>query len=571
MADTSFLLGSQPVQAPDILGMAGKGLTLADLMQKNQMNDLALRTQQANINSVSDPRYLSAMGLNGTPGAPGYGQPSGPDLAGLIQQFPEAGPTLLKQTFDMQKQQADIAELRAKALDATAAALEKNLKPVQGAAAVASTDPSVQNVGAYANALYRAGLRIDSLGPLPDSGDATAYRKYFDNVQQALNTPEGRLAAARQLAELPGVVAKNLADTRKANVEADLAPGAQQIKQQEANTGSFNAATSRATAMQAKPYAPPGQPNLQYVDQPDMSGNITRKPMTAIGGGALSSGSGNDINSPAAQSWIQSNNTNQAGTISGGPGVRAPVAMPAMPTDGMTRMNTPAFNPAVAATQMQPPVPTLGLTQGEIKLNEGAASKVADMVDQLPAINSAINRFASLKSQVENDKLMTGPVFGQEGFQHIAGIISQLPGASKELREYVANTQIANATALSGVFNIMGEGKGTMPRSTAAMQMLVEAKPGTTQYREAMLHLTNELIADLVDRAGLIGNFASEVKKPGGFPGAQNFPPNSSPAAASRFADKPDPAAYNGRRITGPDGTFQSDGINWNLVGAPKG
>lgn len=545
--ESSFLAAGVPgVQAPDILGLAGKGITLADMMQKNQMNDLALRTQQAQIGAVSDPHYLSALGLNAAPGTASYGQPSGPDLAALISRFPEFGPTLLKSAFEMQKQQADIAEAQQKAAEAKANALAKNLEPVQGFAAVVAKDPSVQNVSAWANAMRRAGLDIDAFGPLPASGDATAYKKYFGEIEQGLMTAPNRLAFAAQAVNLPLTAAHQALENTGQAINNAQAPQKLANETSNAAATASNAAVTRGNFFQPKPVVKPGTSEVSYEGPTDFNGGIQRNPAvtTPAGGigsppvaGAGATGAPSGMLNPAQLQWAQQ----QMGT-------NGPVDVKGPNDTTFQQGGMPAFDPNMGSTPIK--APPWGSSPGALKMNEALAPKVAEIVAEMPQINSAYNRFAQFKQQLLNEKNLTGPIYGSEGFQHFAGLISQLPGMSDEARKVIANTQVTNAVGLAGVFNLLGENKGSVPRSTTAMEIFIHAKPGTQQYREAALNLTDALMADLRDRVSLATNLQAKMYKNEPITWS-DMPANTNPAMQQN-----QPAAANGALKPNADGTY---------------
>lgn len=552
MADYGFLAQPQGVQVPDPLAVAAKGLTLSDLFTRNQAGQLALRQQQGLIDAYSDPNYASvfAQGPAGPGGAPGGLNMDA--IARFAQAHPDAAPTLIKQGIDFQKDQATIAEQQAKAVEARASALEKQMKPLSNYAAAASTNPTAENFTGVLRQMQLMGVPPDFFGPIPTDGNAQSVKKYMEGVAAVLVDPENRRAYAQQAAMLPGQVEKQNLENRQLRQSIGFKPIEVGISQQNADTAAKNADTTRMQFNAPEAFTPPGTTE-QYVRWKSNDGQIHQMPMSAVPGGGMVGGPVRGTLSPDQLKWAQQNTL---------PGERPSV------TTGYDAQGKLATESMV---QPPGPIPTLGKSTEEIKMLEAAGTKVADMVDTLPPIYSAINRFTNLRDQINGEKLLTGPVFGSDGIKAILGTISQLPGMPAELRKYVANTQVFDANALSGAFNVMGEGKGTLPRSTAAMDLVIAAKPGTIQYREAMLHLTNEMIADLSDRASLVNNFAKAVKE-GRTPGPQDFPTSTGPGGkipATTFDQKPDPAKFSGKRISGPDGTFRSNGTEWQLIGPP--
>jgi hypothetical protein len=388
---------------------------------------------------------------------------------------------------------------------------------------------------------------------MPALGASTPdqWATYFTGVAAASQSAPDQLAIAHAALMNPLEAAASKAGTAKTELETKQLPADLAVRQQEANTGSYNAATQRTSALKPTIENAPGT-NTPYATRFDMGGNVTRSPLLAAGDGS------------------SFNPTPGGGGFVGGPGRgAAPAAAGMAPPQGAGMPGGLQVPPADPAAPQGTPA-TFGQTPGQQKLIEAIAPKVADMVDTVPTIVSAMARFNSLKGQIENERLLTGPLFGSEGVKELLGTMSQLPGMPPKMREYVANTQVFDATALSGVFNLMGEGKGTLPRSTAALDMLVKAKPGTVQYREAMLSLTNSLLSDLSERLAYIDNLSGQIKK-GNVPTSADIPTSAPRATARQQLDKtPASAQANpGRMISGPDGTFKSNGSNWELVGPP--
>lgn len=496
--DTSFLLGGKGVEAPDPLAMAGKGLTLAQLMNTVQAGNMGLETQRQTAAAYSDPDVLRQLGA-ALGGGGGIGGGSPLDLS-VLSKYGLATPGLVEGFQKMGIQSATIAKDRAEALKAEVESRTKQIATASQFAMKAADNPTPQNIQGYLRQHSFAGLPADFFGPMPPLGSPKeAWQTYLTGVAAASQDPAAQLAIAKQAVMLPREALASDVGTAKAALETQQMPQKLSISQQEANTGSFNAATTRAGFTAPEMFFPPGS-NVPQFRSKDMGGGMTIAPGVGETGGTIRSMPGNQT---------------PPGTPSGAP-VNAPSNTAAQTTRGVVK--PPAIVDHVPGER-----PTLGEPPGRIKLNEAAAGKVADMQDTLPTIYSALQRFNSLKQQIEGDQLMTGPVFGSNGMKQIAGMVSGLPGMPPGLRERVANTQVADATALSGVFNLMGEGKGTLPRSTAALDMLVSAKPGTTQYKDAMLALTNALISDLDMRVKIIDNAARSVGA-GGSVTSEAFP-----------------------------------------------
>jgi len=548
MADNSFLMQAKGIDAPNPLDMAAKGLTLGDLYQKNQAGQLALDTARQRAAMYADPAFsqLFTGGANGTPDMSALGD--------LMSRLPLAAPEGLKSVMDYQKQQADIHEANAKALAQDAEAMSKKLTIYGNYAAEAAKNPTPQLIqGALRqhgliNQAMCGQLPPDFFGPMPALGStADQWAQYFNGVASVTKDENARLAAAKQMVMLPLEAAASQAGTAKTLQETKQMPEELAVKKQVANTGSYEAATQRAAFLKPTMVTAPGtnQPSFQ---QPGMGGQMQMTPAVPLPGGGFGT--------PAAGMPAGG-----GGPGFGGAGTSAP------------RNAAPAPNPAAAGPLSgggPPPVPpvqgpqgpvTFGLNPAQIEMNKAMGAKVAEMADTLPVIHSAQMRFISLKDQMENEKVLNGPLFGSEGFKEIAGIVSALPGMPPQLRDYVANTQFADASALSGMFNLMGEGKGTLPRSTTAMEVLRQSKPGTQQYKEAMIRLTNALLLDLNDRAKIIDNFSQTVQQ-GGIPKSTDMPSISRAGYINELT--PATAKQNPNiRVRGPNGIVRSNGVTW--------
>ena len=59
--DPAVLLQAKPIEVPNPLDLATKGLTLADIMNKVQAGDISLQQQRAMVAAMSDPPFLAAM------------------------------------------------------------------------------------------------------------------------------------------------------------------------------------------------------------------------------------------------------------------------------------------------------------------------------------------------------------------------------------------------------------------------------------------------------------------------------------------------------------------------------
>ena len=94
----------------------------------------------------------------------GGGQPSGAALAALISDNPQAGPALFKQSFEMQKQQADIGKLNAESLKARIDARTEQLKSLGNFAARAADNPTQENYVGVVSQLSHIGMPLDSFG-----------------------------------------------------------------------------------------------------------------------------------------------------------------------------------------------------------------------------------------------------------------------------------------------------------------------------------------------------------------------------------------------------------------------
>jgi len=539
--DTNVLLGAQGVQMPDMLGAAGKGLTLADLLTRTQAGQMALETQRQRAAFYGGPD-AAALWNSGASSGPG-GAPGAPDMSS-ISKYGLAAPGIVEDYLKMQKQTSDIAESRAKALEANTKAMKDKVGIMSDYAMKAAEKPTPGNIQGYLRQHQMTGLPPDFFGQMPPLGSSPeAWQTYLGGVASASQSAEAQLAIARQAVMLPLEQRASRATSGKTELETSQMPAELAVKQRDSNTKAFEATTVRFNAEKPALYFPPGT-NTPYSSQATVGGGLQVNPL-----GATPSGG---VGQPTPQNGP------------GGPG------MGAGGQGGQPRaQNAPGVVPAGPAAPPAGPV-TLGQTPAGLKLGEAAGGKVADMIDTLPTIYSAMTRFNALKEQIENDKLLNGPLMGQDGVKKIMGEVSQLPGMPPALRQAVANTQVFDATALSGVFNLMGEGKGTLPRSTAALDMLISAKPGTIQYKEAMLSLTNALLADLSTRVQMITNMSRKVSA-GGVPGAADFP--SQPGAPRQIdALTPQSAAENPNvTVQGPTGTHKSDGSTWVRIGPPPG
>lgn len=550
--DTGFLLAGHGVDAPDPIALAGKGLTLAQLMTAVQTGQLGLDTQRANIAAISDPRYMSALGLGGSsPG--GGGPPAGPDmeaLTSLIRDNPLAGPDVLKRSFDLRKEQATIAKDTADAYKSNIAARTEQIKTLGQFALKAAEKPTPQNIQGVLRQFTHVGVPADFFGSMPPLGSSEeTWKTYLSGVAASVESPADQLAAARAVVMLPREAKEKDVGTAKSQREYEQMPRELAVKELNANTGAFTAQTGRAEFLAPKVEFRPGS-NEPMFTQRTMGGQAVVSSGTGTSDQSITGGGPAPVPSPGGVGANRPANTvaqNTSGTV-------APPAQ-VMQTPGQT-----------APAQASGAPPTFGPTPGKVKLNESAAAKVSEMQAELPQIFSAITRFNDVKKMVENDPILTGPIAGSDRFKDIAGTLSQLPGSPPKLREFVANTQLFDATAMGAVFNMMGENKGSMPRSTQAMQILIDTKPGTHQYKEALLGLTNALIYDLTSRMQLIDKATKSVAE-GGSITSDVLPPakNTVPELTDESA-----RANPGATARGPRGTFKSDGSTWTLTGPPQ-
>jgi len=328
-------------------------------------------------------------------------------------------------------------------------------------------------------------------------------------------------------------------------IQNQQAPQKLSIEQQNANASTSNAAITAGNFWQPKPVVKPGSSEVFYEGPSDLHGGIQRNPAltTPAGGigvgpvaGAGAPGAPSGMLNPAELQWAK----DQMQT-------NGPVQVKGPNDTTFAQGGMPTFNPNSTSTPIV--APGFGMSGPALKMNEANTGKVAEMAAEMPQINSAYNRFAEFKQQLLNEKNLTGPLYGSDGYKQLAGMISDLPGMPAQARQIIANTQVTDAVGLAGVFNLLGENKGSVPRSTTAMEIFIHAKPGTAQYREAAIHLTDSLMADLRDRAVYIGNAQMKVSK--GLPlTIDDFPPNSNPNMQ--------PAAAPGALKQNSDGTF-----NW--------
>jgi hypothetical protein len=467
--DTSFLLGGKGVEAPDPIAMAGKGLTLAQLMNTVQASQLGLDTQRANIAAISSPDYFPALGLGGG------GAPSMEALQRIIQANPLAGPDLLKRSFDLQKEQATIAKDRAEALAKEVESRTKQVGTMSNFAMKAAETPTPQNIQGYLRQHSFAGLPSDFFGPMPPLGSSKeAWQSYLAGVASASQDPAAQLAIAKQAVMLPREAAASDVGTAKAQLEKEQLPQQLDIKQQEANTGSFGAETKRAEFTAPEMFFVPGD-NTPHFRQKDMSGGMTSAPGVGTTGGRITSNTG--PRNPFAQS----------------PGETASPAV----TDMQIAPLTPQQQRVAQAGQAPSTPPTIGPTPQAVELGKEDVKKASEYASRMPEARGALDSIFDLRNQIaKGEGLFSGPVRGSDFFKTVAGIVSQMPGTSDALRAAVSNTQAYDAQSMQLVLKLMGEQKGITPRSMAGLQAVASAKVNSFQTPQAMLQILNSLEDD---------------------------------------------------------------------------
>ena len=248
-----YLLKANTPAITGPLDMARSGATLAQLLQSVQEGNFKLQTMQDQRALFSDPRFLQALsGAIGGQGGSGQGGDGGGFDASVFAEHPYAAQSGITSLQTMAKNQADIGKLNADAAEARVKAMTQKIGTLANWANKAGDNPTPMNIEGTLRQISMLGVPYDHFGPLPDPGDQAGWATYMKGIGAANSTPEQQQNTAASVVMTPINAAKGQADTLKALVEAQLAPGIAQTGRIGANAAAQQAATHQADVFAPK-------------------------------------------------------------------------------------------------------------------------------------------------------------------------------------------------------------------------------------------------------------------------------------------------------------------------------
>lgn len=397
--DPSILLQSTPFQMPNQLDLAGKGLTLANLANSNQMGNIQVMQAQQQMKMMADPRYSQAVAqmLGG-----GESQSGNPDFS-FLSSYPAAGQAAIEQLLKMRQTAAATEKDTAAAQMDRASTVVKKTNLL--ASFAANMDPTDQDAKfRLLNGVYSLGM--DKLMP-PPKIDASPgdWQAYANGVYTMGTDPEKQTQIAVARAKLGPDVAKTLQETltsqaeeNKARVDAGLAPIKVSIERQQANAASLNAATHQAEFLNPSP----------IIDE--TSGQVVQPKRTAGPGGYTTSAA---PITDAQGNPIQVRPTNAQGSLAKGAG------------DEVANLQAKAASAAQfkALLQDMAQQDAKGIYSGGVMGSDGA-KKMVNILGGLGLLS---------KEQVA--KLANTQVYDAESRQLVADAVSQFAGRTVAARE----------------------------------------------------------------------------------------------------------------------------------------
>ena len=232
--DPSILLSGRGVTSPDPMALAQQGLTLGNLANQQQMNQLTLRAAQETQQAVPEFTQRLARGED-------INQIAG-DMA---SRYPNALPKLLQDYKAQQLTQSQISKENALAREADmkskVQALDTFGKQAYGISQSQGPINPMQIGQIVAQAKF-LGLPTDGL---PSVMDQQGLKQWLANAGNAAAGILDQVKANVEKTMLPVNVAEKQAATNKTNVEAGLAPGIAQSGRISANAAASNAQSTR--------------------------------------------------------------------------------------------------------------------------------------------------------------------------------------------------------------------------------------------------------------------------------------------------------------------------------------
>jgi hypothetical protein len=415
MPDYSFLMGAKPVELPNPLDLATKGVSLAGLMQNVDMNALTLQQKQQMMALFKDPRYVSMLSSMIAPGGGNAGQlgggpgsapaaPGGSADLSVLSDYPAAAPDALQGILKMKIEGAQAYENTQRGLNYQQDVLDKRLAKTAEAANAVMQNPTAQTITAYVHAHAFTGAAPDAFGTPPSTMDPKAWGDYASNVYASLSDPKVR------------------AETAKMLVETKLAPQKVAIEQQQADTA------SKAQALKQAEYY-----KGEAVQDPDSKQWFVKVPNPNGVGFTI-------INANTGQVQLDKN------------------ALPLSPADRAAAQRDAAATGAASPTEPSGaggmvPLGTAGavptspsgapVTGPDFKAKELFKSAVPE-VEHLTAQSNAASTMKAMIEDLrkgEAQGIFSGGIAGTEFFRKVANIAAATGALSTDQVNKLANTQ----------------------------------------------------------------------------------------------------------------------------------
>jgi hypothetical protein len=539
------------------MDLATQGMSLGEMAQKMQMGQLQLQQAQQQAALWQDPSMapvlqslLGGGGQGGSaPGAQGGSGPQSGDIASLQSKYGLALPGFVNQALTMQKNAADVGKLTSDTTKNYQDITEKRLGVV---AHFADNYASTNNPQSYAQmAVNVQGWGLDKyLGSPPDpSQDPQGAQTYATAAQGTLLDPTNRANMAKAIAE-----------TGVAQQTVQQGPAKLAIAQQDAAVKAATAGIDISKYMTGEPFQ--GTDGQIYMKQPatDANGNRTLNVVPAMLGGAGGAGPPN-ITPPGTPSVPPV----PSGTVPPVPGVTDPgiadrqALMDQLQANGSPRSamggaptapnavqplppGTPGMGPTPPATVGQAAQAVnpsaIGMTTGSKALLDVDAKTAGDLAAKIPSGYAALQNLDNMaQTAASGVGIYSGPIKGSDFFQSVAGVLSQLPGAPDNMAAKVSNTQAWKQQGGEFLLDTMGEMKGFVPRSAAAMNAIRAIKPNevmTPQAQQMVISFLRDAINTQINYAK-----AASVQVGANQPIANTPMPSAGPSA-SKLTMNPD-------------------------------
>ena len=108
--------------------------------------------------------------------------------------------------------------------------------------------------------------------------------------------------------------------------------------------------------------------------------------------------------------------------------------------------------------------------------------------------------------------ILAGPVNGSDFFKSVSGVLSQMPGASDNMKQQISNTQQWDAQGGELAFNFLSSMKGMSPRAMAALTAIQRIKPNTQMTPQAQAAVLGDLEEVFNDQISFAHSAAAAIK-----------------------------------------------------------